>query len=151
MTLLIVGGTGTLGRQVVRRAIDEGYTVRCLARSYRRAAFLKEWGAELVPGDLCEPETLKSALEGVTAVIDAATARPTDSLGIKQIDWKGKVSLIQAAKEAGVEKFIFFSFLDAEKYPQVPLLEIKRCIELFLAESGLNYTILKVYILINIL
>jgi len=143
MTLLIVGGTGTLGRQVVRRAIDEGYTVRCLARSYRRAAFLKEWGAELVPGDLCEPETLKSALQGVTAVIDAATARPTDSLGIKQIDWKGKVSLIQAATEAGVERFIFFSFLDAEKYPQVPLLEIKRCTELFLAESGLNYTILK--------
>lgn len=143
MTLLIVGGTGTLGRQVVRRAIDEGYTVRCLARSYRKAAFLKEWGAELVPGDLCDPETLKSALEGVTAVIDAATARPTDSLGIKQIDWKGKVSLIQAAKEAGVERFIFFSFLDAEKYPQVPLLEIKRCTELFLAESGLNYTILK--------
>ncbi len=143
MTLLIVGATGTLGRQVARRALDEGYTVRCLARSYRKATFLKEWGAELVPGDLCEPESLKAALEGVTAVIDAATARPTDSLGIKQVDWEGKVSLIQAAKEAGVERFIFFSFLDAEKYPQVPLLEIKRCTELFLAESGLNYTILK--------
>jgi uncharacterized protein YbjT (DUF2867 family) len=143
MTLLIVGATGTLGRQVARRALDEGYTVRCLARSYRKAAFLKEWGAELVPGDLCEPETLKPALEGVTAVIDAATARPTESLGIKQVDWEGKVSLIQAAVEAGVERFVFFSFLDAEKYPQVPLLEIKRCTELFLAESGLNYTILR--------
>lgn len=143
MTLLIVGATGTLGRQVARRALDEGYNVRCLARSYRKAAFLKEWGAELVPGDLCEPETLASALEGVTAVIDAATARPTDSLGIKQVDWEGKVSLIQAAVAAGVERFIFFSFLDAEKYPQVPLLEIKRCTELFLAESGLNYTILR--------
>lgn len=143
MTLLIVGATGTLGRQVARRALDEGYTVRCLARSYRKAAFLKEWGAELVPGDLCEPETLTAALEGVTAVIDAATARPTDSLSIKQVDWDGKVSLIQAAVAAGVERFIFFSFLDAEKYPQVPLLEIKRCTELFLAESGLNYTILR--------
>lgn len=143
MSLLIVGATGTLGRQVARRALDEGYQVRCLVRSPKKAAFLKEWGAELVRGDLCEPETLPPALEGVTAVIDAATARSTDSLSIKQVDWEGKVALIQAASAAGVERFIFFSILDAEKYPHVPLMEIKRCTELFLAESGLNYTILR--------
>ncbi len=143
MKILIVGATGTLGRQVARHAIDEGYEVRCLVRSYKRAAFLKEWGAELVGGDLCRPETLPPALEGVTAVIDAATARPTDSRSIKQVDWEGKVALIQAAQAAGIERFIFFSILDAEKYPDVPLMEIKHCSELFLAESGLNYTILR--------
>ncbi|MBW4577324.1 MAG: SDR family oxidoreductase [Aphanothece sp. CMT-3BRIN-NPC111] len=143
MSLLIVGATGTLGRQVARRALDEGYQVRCLVRSPKKAAFLKEWGAELVRGDICEPETLPPALEGVTAVIDAATARSTDSLSIKQVDWEGKVALIQAASAAGIERFIFFSILDAEKYPHVPLMEIKRCTELFLAESGLNYTILR--------
>lgn len=143
MTLLIVGATGTLGRQVARRALDEGYQVRCLVRNYRKAAFLKEWGAELVPGNLCDPGSLPPALEGVTAIIDAATAKATDSLSVKQVDWEGKVALIQAAVAADIKRFIFFSFLDAEKYPQVPLLEIKRCTELFLAESGLNYTVLK--------
>lgn len=143
MKLLILGSTGTLGRQIVRHALDEGYEVRCVIRSYSKASFLKEWGAELVGGNLCKPKTLIPALEGIDAVIDAATARATDALSIKQVDWEGKVSLIQTLVAQGIERFIFFSFLNAEKYSQVPLLEIKRCTELFLAESGLKYTILK--------
>lgn len=141
----MVGATGTLGRQVVRRALDEGHQVRCLVRtqSQRKATFLKEWGAELVIGDLCQPDTLPPALEGIEAVIDAATARATDSLSIKQVDWEGKVALIQAAQSAGVKRFVFFSILDAEKHPDVPLMDIKRCTEVFLAESGLKYTILR--------
>jgi len=143
MKILIVGATGTLGRQVARRALDEGYEVRCLVRSQKKAAFLREWGAELVSGDLCKPETLGPALEGVSAVIDAATARATDALRIQQVDWQGNVNLIKAAKAAAIDRFIFFSILDAEKYPDVPLMEIKRCVEQYLAESGLNYTILR--------
>lgn len=143
MKVLVVGATGTLGRQIVRHAIDQGHQVRCLVRSQRKGAFLKEWGAELVGGTLRDKNTIIAALEGMDAVIDAATARATDSASIKQVDWDGKVNLIQAAKTAGVDRFIFFSILNAEKYPNVPLMEIKRCTEKFLAESGLKYTILR--------
>ena len=143
MNLLVVGATGTLGRQVARHAIDEGHQVRCLVRNPKKATFLKEWGAEVVKGDICQPETLPPALEGIEAVIDAATARATDSLSIKQVDWQGKVALIQAATTAGIKRFIFYSILDSEKYPDVPLMDIKHCTELFLEESGLNYTILR--------
>ncbi|MGK7914883.1 MAG: SDR family oxidoreductase [Prochloraceae cyanobacterium] len=143
MDLLVIGATGTLGRQVARRALDRGHHVRCLVRNQRKASFLKEWGAELVTGNLCKPSTLPPALEGIEAVIDAATARASDSLSMKQVDWEGKVNLIQAVKAAGIERYIFFSLLDAEKHRNVPLMEIKYCTELFLAESGLKYTVLQ--------
>ncbi len=143
MRLLVVGGTGTLGRQIVRRALDQGHSVRCLVRSQKRASFLKEWGAELVPGNLSNRESLDSALVEIDAVIDAATARATDSLSIRQVDWDGKVNLIQAVKKAGIDRYIFFSILGAADYPTVPLMDIKACTELYLQESGLNYTILQ--------
>ncbi|MBE9032307.1 NAD(P)H-binding protein [filamentous cyanobacterium LEGE 11480] len=143
MTLLIVGATGTLGRQVTRRALDQGYEVRCLVRSQKRAAFLKEWGAQLVSGNLLDPETLDDALEGVTAVIDAATARATDSLSNKKIDWEGKLNLVAAMQRASIDRYVFFSILDSEKFPDVPLMNIKCCFEKYLAESDLKYTILR--------
>ena len=143
MKLLIVGATGTLGRQIARHALDKGYQVRCLVRNSRKAAFLKEWGAELVMGDLCQPQTLPPALENMEAVIDASAARATDTLSMKQVDWEGKVNLIQASQQAGINRYLFFSILDAEKYPEVPLMNIKHCTEAFLKESGLNYTIFR--------
>ncbi|MGB3309887.1 MAG: SDR family oxidoreductase [Nodosilinea sp.] len=141
MKVLVVGATGTLGRQIARRALDEGHEVRCLVRSAQRAAFLREWGVELVRGNLLRPESLPSALEGIDAVIDASTARPSES--VMAVDWYGKVNLIKAARDAGIQRFIFFSILNAEKFPHVPLMNVKRCTEKFLAESGLNYTILQ--------
>lgn len=141
-SILVVGATGTLGRQVVRRALDEGYDVRCLVRPRPVPAdFLRDWGATVVNGDLNKPETLPAALIGIHTIIDCATGRPEEP--IRTVDWHGKVALIQCAKAMGIQKFVFFSIHNCERHPEVPLMEIKRCTEKYIADSGLNYTIVR--------
>ena len=143
MQVLVVGGTGTLGRQIARRALDQGHDVRCMVRTPRKASFLQEWGVELTRGDLLEPASLDYALDGVDAVIDAATSRPDDPRSIYQTDWDGKLNLLKACDRAGVKRFVFLSLLDSEKHRDVPLMDIKYCTEKLLRESELDYTVLQ--------
>mmetsp|Transcript_4995 Transcript_4995/g.10779 ORF Transcript_4995/g.10779 Transcript_4995/m.10779 type:complete len:366 (+) Transcript_4995:108-1205(+) len=138
-SIMVIGATGTLGRQIVRRALDEGYDVRCLVRPRQNPAdFLREWGATTVQGDLTDITSLPATLVGVSTIIDCATARPEEST--QQVDWEGKVALIQSAQAMGIQRYVFFSIYNCDKYPEVPLMNIKKCTEKYLEASGLNHT-----------
>jgi len=143
MSLLIIGGTGTLGRQIVLQALTKGYQVRCLVRNFRKSNFLKEWGAELVYADLSRPETIPPCLKGITAIIDASTSRPNELNSLKKVDWDGKLYLIKAAKIANIKRFIFFSAHNLEQFENIPLMKIKNGIEFELKNSGIEYTIFR--------
>jgi uncharacterized protein YbjT (DUF2867 family) len=143
MSLLIIGGTGTLGRQIVLQALTKGYQVRCLVRNFRKASFLREWGVELVYGDLTRPETIPPCLKGITAIIDASTSRADELDSLKKVDWDGKLYLIEAAKAANIQKFIFFSAQNVEQFENIPLMKLKNGMEVKLKESGIPYTIFR--------
>lgn len=143
MSLLVIGGTGTLGRQIVLQALTKGYKVRCLVRNFRKANFLKEWGAELIYGDLAKPETLPACLKGITAIIDASTSRPTEQDSLQTVDWQGKLYLLEAAKIAKIQRFIFFSTQNIEKVQDIPLLKLKQEIETKLKRLEIPYTIFR--------
>jgi uncharacterized protein YbjT (DUF2867 family) len=143
MSLLIIGGTGTLGRQVVLQALTKGYSVRCMVRNFRKANFLKEWGVELVYGDLTRPETIPPCLKGITVVIDASTSRANELDSLKKVDWDGKLYLIEAAKAAYIKRFVFFSAQNVEQFENIPLMRLKYGIENKLKKSNLSYTIFR--------
>lgn len=144
--ILVAGATGQLGSEIVRRLLKRGEKVRALVRSTSDAgkvAALEKAGAEIARGDLKEPETLRAACVGAHVVISTvtiiATARDTDSF--EATDAAGTKHLIDAARTAGAEQFIFVSF-DTTRSPEAPLTAAKRDVEEYLKRSGMKYTIL---------
>merc|ERR1712070_138199 len=107
-TMLVIGATGSLGRQIVRRALDEGFEVKCVVRPREIPAdFLRDWGATVVNADLTDPSSIPATMVGIHTVIDASTARPEES--IEKVDWYGKVALVQIAQAMHIQRLVFFS------------------------------------------
>lgn len=148
--LLIIGGTGTLGRQIVLQALKKGYQVHCLVRDFKKARFLRRWGATLVYGDLKWPHSFPRILKGVTAVIDASTSRVTEPDELTIIDYEAKLVFIEIAKASDIQRLIFFSskkykrFLPFARSRGIPLLSVKSQIEDELKDSGIPYTIFRI-------
>ena len=141
MKILLVGATGTLGRQIAKHAIEEGHEVRCFVRNPRKASFLQEWGCELTKGNLLNTSDIEYSLQDIEAVIDAATSRPDDPKSIYETDWDGKLNLYNACESLNVKRVIFLSILLTEKFRDVPLMDVKYCTEKLLEKSNLDYTI----------
>ena len=76
MRILVVGGTGVLGRQVVPRLIERGHAVRVVVRRQAQAGMVEAAGAEAVAGDILDHESLVTAAAGCEAAIHIATAIP---------------------------------------------------------------------------
>lgn len=145
--ILVAGATGLLGSEIVARLRGTGAAVRCLVRptsSTEKIRHLKELGAEVVVGDFKDAASLRSACKGVHTVISTVsiitTAQPGDSF--EATDRDGTTSLIDAAKEAGVDRFVFVSF-DTGQFPEFPMRDAKLAAESHLKKSGISYTILQ--------
>ena len=146
--ILVVGATGLLGSEICGQLAARGKRVRALTRATSDPAKtdrLRALGAEVVPGDLRDADSLRAACRGVSSIITTASALPfayQPGANSPQItDRDGYLSLIAAARDAGVQRFVYTSF------PPVaipfPLQDAKRAVEASLRSSGLTYTILQ--------
>jgi uncharacterized protein YbjT (DUF2867 family) len=143
--ILVVGSTGILGSEICRRLTASGKSVRGLVRTTstpEKVARLKELGVETVIGDLRDPSSLATACQGVEAVITSATTtlsmQPGDSIPVT--DQQGQLDLVQAARQAGVRKFVYISI--PQRMEPCPLTTAKRTVEQAVISSGMDYTIL---------
>ncbi len=139
--ILVAGGTGTLGREIVARLSSAGRDVRVLTRD---AAHVAGTGVEVAIGDLRDPSTLTAAAKGASVVISAAHGLLGGrGAGPEEVDRQGNVNLLRAAVEAGVERFVLLSVLDARPDHSMSLHRAKYAAEQSLHASSLSWTVLR--------
>jgi NADH dehydrogenase len=143
----VVGATGLLGGAICERLAAEGRPVRALVRptaAPERLARLERSGVEPRRGDLKAPASLDAVCEGARAVISTATCMLSRQSGdsIQAVDLEGQLALVEAARRAGVEHFVFLSFIPLQE--RFPLQDAKRAVEQALRQPGMpHYTILR--------
>ena len=140
---LVAGATGSLGGRIVRELLGRGGRVRALARDRESAAPLEAAGAEVVPGNLKDPPSLRVACRGADLVISTASAtRRTDDTP-DNVDAQGTINLVDAARQAGVRRFVYVSTLGAAPESPVPAFRAKAAAEAHLKQSGMDYVIVQ--------
>jgi uncharacterized protein YbjT (DUF2867 family) len=142
--VLVVGGTGMLGGQVVAELLSRGKQVRALVRPTSDATHLERAGVVIARGDMMEPASLLKAMDGADAVISTAAGYTRHSKGdTDEIDTIGNRNLADAASRAGVRRFVLTSILTCDQTPQVPHFWHKKLAEDRLEELGVPFVSLR--------
>ena len=142
--VVVVGGTGMLGGQVVTALLSRGKRVRALVRPRSDAAHLERAGVEIARGDMMDPASLLRAMDGADAVVTTAAGYTRHSKGdTPEIDKTGNRNLADAASRAGIRRFVFTSILTCDQTPEVPHFWHKKLAEDRLQELGVPFVSLR--------
>jgi ornithine--oxo-acid transaminase len=122
---LITGATGFIGGRLARRLVEEGRSVRCLVRDSSDTSRLDELDLQIVVGDLTNARSLARAVQGATHIFHcgALVSDWATKQEIAQINVGGTRSLLDAAVDASVKRFIHFSTTDVYGHPDGPAVD----------------------------
>jgi nucleoside-diphosphate-sugar epimerase len=143
--LLLTGGTGFIGRMLLIQLENMGLEVRSLIRPSQRTPNLRRGVPHhAVLCSLMDLRGLRAALLGVDTVIHLAS---NERLGLRrylpEVEIEGTRNLLQAALEAGIQRFIFISHIGVNLTSAYPVLRTKAMEEEYIRKSGVPYTILR--------
>jgi len=142
--LLLTGATGSIGSRLLPLLLERGEEVRCLVREPRRLG-ARRVDVQIALGDLGEmsdPYLVRQALRGVDTVIHlAASIRDQPPKRIEELNGLATVRLLQAAERSGVERFHFFSALDAQASQRTRFFRAKWVAEEAVLSSPLQTTV----------
>jgi uncharacterized protein YbjT (DUF2867 family) len=140
-TIVVTGATGHQGSTAVRHLLEAGFDVRGISRNPQgpRAQALEGLGAEIVRGDLDDPRAIRRDLEGAHGVFCVLPWME----GGPAVEAKQGKMVSDAAKDAGVEHFVYSSVGGAERNTGIPHFESKWQTEWHIRDIGLPWSVIR--------
>jgi uncharacterized protein YbjT (DUF2867 family) len=143
--ILVTGGTGFIGRALIRHLVDLGYPVRTLIRPSQSSPKLpRSVAVDVAVSSFSDERGLRAAMVGVDVIYHLASgewhgprAQLIDS------DIRGTRAVVEAGEDAGVQRIFYVSHLGADRASAYPVLKAKGIAEEFIRRSKLDYTILR--------
>ncbi len=143
--ILVTGGTGFVGRVLVRHLIASGKQVRTLLRPSKKSPMLPRGiSVEAAVCSLQDERGLRSVLKDIDTVFHlAGSERFSSKAALQAVDVDGTRTLADVAARAGVRRIVYLSHLGADRASAYPVLKAKGLAENAIAASGVPYTILR--------
>ncbi|VVM05416.1 NADH dehydrogenase,E; NADH dehydrogenase [Methylacidimicrobium cyclopophantes] len=143
-TVLVTGGTGFVGRHLVRRLVELGYRVRVLTRDAKRAAARLPEHTAFVEGSPLDPNVCRRACQGVDAVVHlVGILTEQREATYREAHVQATRLLLTAAKENGVRRWLHMSALGARPYAPSRYHQTKWTAEELVRSSDLHWTIFR--------
>ncbi|MEV6159728.1 NAD(P)H-binding protein [Nonomuraea sp. NPDC052129] len=140
--IVVFGGTGRVGRQIVEQLRREGKAVRVVTRDPASANVAQ--GVEVVAGDIHDQRTLVRAAAGAEAIVCTVQGgNGKGNNGPRGIEGVGIPSLIGVARDTAVENFVYISSASARADSPVEFFRLKFEVERLLRTSGVPYSIVR--------
>ncbi|QPC83807.1 complex I NDUFA9 subunit family protein [Phototrophicus methaneseepsis] len=144
MTILVTGGAGFVGNNVIRKLVEQGKPVRAMVRHPEKAQ--KRLGnvsgdIEIVRGDVTDRHGIKAHFEGCSAVVHTvAISMEKGGATYEEVNYQGTINVVDAAREAGVPRFINVSQNGADSSLPYRFLASKGRAQEYVAATDLQWT-----------
>jgi divinyl chlorophyllide a 8-vinyl-reductase len=140
LSILLLGGTGTIGRATARALRADGHKVTALVRPRADASALR--GCRLVVGDVTDPEALAAAMTGTDAVLSCLASRTGTAADAWAVDHAANSAALKAALAHGVRHYVLLSAICVQK-PRLAFQHAKLAFEAELQAAPLTWTIVR--------
>lgn len=143
--ILVTGGTGFIGKYLVRMLVESGYSVRVLIRPSQKSPDVP-FGVpvEAAVTSLGDARGLRAAMVGVETIYHLAGVEQRGAYGnLMTVDIMGTRAVVQAAVDAKVDRLFFLSHLGVDRASAYPVLKAKAIAEDDIRKSGIDYTIIR--------